>query len=302
MDTVRAMRFFVRMVELGSLTSVAREFGTTQPTVSKVLALLEAQLGVRLFERSTRGLAQTAQGQRFYREACAILEHFDAAVGEVQGLSGQATGLLRISAPVALGQYRINALIQEFMRLHPAIDIELTLDDRFANLVEDGVDVALRLGAALPPDVVARHLADVPRFFVAAGAYLARRGVPTQPAQLAQHEFVRFAWPSGDMVDLYRGAERVRIAVRCRYRVNNALAIREAVSLGGGIGLCPEWLVHDLLASGELVRVLPGWSAQTQHLHVLYPSRRYQPLRAKLFIEFIAGRFAELPGFGSPRS
>jgi DNA-binding transcriptional LysR family regulator len=297
MDTLHAMRVFVRTLELGSLSAAAREFGTTQPTVSKWLAQLERQLRVRLFERSTRGLSPTEQGQRFHADARRVIEQFDAAVGAVQGMTGQAAGLLRINAPVALGQFRINAMVQRFMADHPAIDVELILNDRFVDLVEEAVDVAFRLGGTLPPDAIGRHLATVPRFLVAAPSYLARRGVPAEPDALSAHDVVRFAWTPGNTVDLFRGGEHVRLPVSSRFRVNNALAIREALVLGSGIGVCPDWLVRDLLDSGELVRVLDGWSARAQDLYLLYPSRQFQPLRTRLFIDFAIEQFGGWAGF-----
>ena len=291
MDTLHALRAFVRTLELGSLSAAAREFGTTQPTVSKWLAQLERQLRVRLFERSTRGLSPTEQGQRFYADAKRLVEQFDAAVGDVQGMTGQAAGLLRINAPVALGQFRINAMVQRFMAAHPAIDVELILNDRFVDLVEEGVDVAFRLGGTLPPDAIGRHLATVPRFLVAAPAYLARRGVPAVPDELSAHDLVRFAWTPGNTIELFRGDEQARPPTASRFRVNNALAIREALAMGSGIGVCPDWLVRDLLDRGELVRVLEGWSARPQEVYLLYPSRQLQPLRTRLFIDFAVEQF-----------
>jgi len=297
MDTLHALRVFVRTLELGSLSAAAREFGTTQPTVSKCLAGLERQLRVRLVERSTRGLSPTEQGQRFYADAKRIVEQFDAAVGDVQGMTGQAAGLLRINAPVALGQFRINAMVQRFLADHPAIDVELILNDRFVDLVEEGVDVAFRLGGTLPPDAIGRHLATVPRFLVAAPMYLARRGVPSVPDDLATHDVVRFAWTPGSTVELFRGEDQARVPTSSRFRVNNALAIREALVLGGGIGVCPDWLVRDLLDSGELVRVLDEWAARPQDLTLLYPSRQFQALRTRLFIDFAVGQFSGIAGF-----
>jgi DNA-binding transcriptional LysR family regulator len=302
MDTIRAMQVFVRSLELGSLTAAAREFHMTQPSASKLLAQLEDRLGARLLERSTRGLAPTEQGQRFHADAKALLEQFDAAVNRVRGMNGQASGLLRINAPVALGQHRINAMVQRFLADHPAIDVELILNDRFVDLVEAGVDVAFRLGGTLPPDAVARQLASVERFLVAAPSYRARRGLPAHPDELPAHDLVRFAWTPGNTIELIRADERVRIPVASRFRANNAMAIREALVLGSGIGLCPAWLVRDLLDEGALVRVLPAWSGLPQELHLITPSRRYQPLRTRLFIDFAVEQFATLPGFDPPRA
>ena len=301
MDTLRALRLFVRTIELGSLSAAAREAGTTQPTVSKLLAQLEEDLAVRLFERSTRGLSPTEQGQQFHRDTKLVLEQYDAAVSAVQGMTGKPSGLLRVNAPVALGQYRLNAIVQQFLAAHPAIEIELILNDRFVDLVEEGVDIAFRLGGVPPPDAVGRRLATIPRMLVAAPGYLTRRGMPVTPQDLSTHDFVRFAWTPGSAIMLFRTGEQVQVAAASRYRVNNALAIREALALGSGIGVCPEWLVRDLLDSGALVRVLPDWSASPQDLYLLYPSRRFQPLRARLFIDFAVERIRALPGFeGTP--
>jgi DNA-binding transcriptional LysR family regulator len=300
MDTLHAMRVFIRTVELGSLSAAARELNTTQPTVSKLLAQLERQLAVRLLERSTRGLAATEQGQRFYRDARSVLEQFDAAVSGVQGMTGEASGFLRINAPVGLGQYRINAMVQRFLAAHPAIEIELILSDRYADLVEEGIDIAFRLGGTLPPDAIGRHLATVPRFLAASPAYLAQRGTPAAPGDLTSHDVVRFAWTPGTTLDLVRDGVQQRVNAAGRFRANNALAIREALVLGSGIGVCPEWLIHDLLDSGDLVRVLEEWSAGQQDLYLLCPSRQYQPLRTKLFIDFVAEQFTSLRGFKRP--
>lgn len=300
MDTLRAMRFFVRTVELGSLSAVARELGTTQPTVSKVLAQLESSLGARLLERSTKGPTATSQGLAFYQHAKTMLEQYDAALAEVQGGSEQPKGALRISAPVGLGQFHLNRLVQEFLQQHPGIVLELLLNDRFVDLVEEGIDVALRLGGELPLQAVSRHVAEVPRYFVASPSYVARRGMPLAPEELPGHDFIRFAWSSGSTVEMV-GAERsVQVDAVSRYRVNNAMAIRDALLAGSGIGLCPAWLVADDVAAGALVRVFPAWSAPPQSLHILTPSRRYQPLRAKLIVQFFSERLRALPGLTPP--
>jgi DNA-binding transcriptional LysR family regulator len=301
MDTLRSMHYLVRAIERGSLSAVAREQGTTQPTVSKVLDALERSLGVRLLERSTSGLTPTEQGMRFYERAKIVLEEFENAVAEARGLTEKPAGLLRINAPVALGQFRLNRLIQEFLALHPDIDIELILNDRFVDLVEEGVDIALRLGDVLPPQAVARRIATSNRILVAAPDYLKSRGHPRRPADLEQHDYIRFAWATaGEAIELHGGSASVTVAATGRYRVNNAIAIRESLAMGSGIGLCPAWLVHDLIESGKLVRVLPKWAATPQELFLLYPSRRYLPLRGKLFMDFISSRLVQLPGFEAP--
>ncbi|RSZ56467.1 LysR family transcriptional regulator [Massilia atriviolacea] len=298
MDTLRLMHLFTRAIDLGSLSAVAREAGTTQPTVSKAINALEAHLGVRLLERSTTGLLATAEGVRFHERARRLLDEYEDALAEVRGHARQATGMLRVNAPVALGQFHLNALAQDFLALHPQIEIELILNDRFVDLVGDGVDVAVRLGGPLPPDAVARTLAASPRWLVAAPSYLAAHARLKKPDDLARHDFLRFAWlADGDDITLQRGEELVRVTTRGRYRVNNALAIRDSLLAGAGIGMCPHWLVHDMLRSGRLARVLPAWSGTPQQLALVYPSRRYQPARARLFMDFLAARIGALPGW-----
>lgn len=297
MDTIRAMRYFVRAVELGSLSAVARDHGTQQPHVSKVLRALEQELGVRLLERSTTGLSATEQGQRFYARAVLVLEEFDHAVADAQGSTEQAAGLLRVNAPVAFGQLRLNGFVQQFLAQYPQVQVELILNDRFVDLVEEGVDLAIRLGSTLPPAAVARPLGVSPRQLVAAPAYLALHGTPRQPEQLAEHAYVRFAWaPGGDLVDLHAGKRTASVKVSSRFRVNNAIAIRDSLAAGAGIGLCPLWLVDDLLASNQLVTVLPEWQGAAQQFSLLYPSRRYRPLRTTLFMDFMAQCVAAMAG------
>jgi DNA-binding transcriptional LysR family regulator len=297
MDTMKSLQWYVRAVELGSLSAVAREAGTTQPTVSKVVAALERELGVRLLARTTSSLAPTTEGQRFYERAKGVLAEYDAAVADARGDSASMQGPLRVNAPVALGQFRLNALVLEFLAAHPGIEVELILNDRMVELVEEGVDVALRLGGPLPPDAVARSVGISPRWLVAAPAYLERWQAPATPQELARHNYVRFAWlADGDDVTLSDGSRTERVRTRSRYRVNHALAIRDSLAMGAGIGLCPAWLVHDMLADGQLRRVLPDWHGEAQQLHLLYPARRYQPARARAFVEFIGARLATLPG------
>ena len=300
MDTLQAMRAFVRATELGTLSAAAREAGIGQPTLSKWVAALERQLGVRLFERSTTTLALTEQGRRFYGHATRVLEEYGEAVANARGLTEQPRGLLRVNSALALGELRLNALVHEFMTQYPDIEVELILNDRYADLVEEGVDVAVRLGAVLPPQAVARRIARAPRYLVAAPGYLRGRPAIAAPADLAACRQVRFAWlGAGDAIELYGpdGAGPRSIVVPSHYRVNSALAVRESIALGAGLGLVPAWLVEDMVADGRLRRVLPGWHAAPQVVHLLYPSRRYQPLRARLFIDFLASRIPALPGF-----
>lgn len=290
MDTIRAMRTFIRAVELGSLSAVAREFDSTQPTISKIIAGLEAEMGARLLTRSTAALACTEQGERFYVRARQMVEAYDEAQADVRGLIERPEGRLRVAAPVSFGVLHLNALVLEFMARYPDIEVDMTLNDRFIDLAVEGVDVALRIGGELPPDVIARRIAVYERTIVAAPGYLQAHPKIRRPEDLVKHPYLRFAWlTQGDSLTLsHRDGRQTTVLTQARYRVNNSLAIRDSLLAGAGVGLAPDWLVGDLLADGRLQRVLPAWHASPHELFVLYPPRRYQPLRARLFIEYLA--------------
>ena len=189
-------------------------------------------------------------------------------------------------------------MVLEFLQRYPDIQVELTLNDRFVDLVEDGVDVAMRLGQVLPPNVVARHVAVSPRYFVAAPRYLQDKPQLRRIGDLRHFEYVRFAWlASGDMLEVQGPQGKTRIRTSGRYSVNSSMAIRDCLRSAVALGMSPEWLVKDLIDSGELVRVLPRWSAPSQMLYLVYPSRRYQPLRARVFMEFVIEKLQSMPGF-----
>jgi DNA-binding transcriptional LysR family regulator len=295
MDTLRALAALVHSVELGSLSGAARAMHTTQPTVSKLVDALEQSLGVRLLRRSPTGLSLTEEGRRFHEHARRMLEAHGEAVADVRQRSTQPRGLLRVSAPVALGQCRLNAWAGEFLATYPDIALELVLDDRFIHPLEERIDVSLRLGGPLPPDLVARHLGTWPRVLVAAPAYLAARGKPRQPEDLLAHDYLRYA--AGDDGVLLQGpAGPVNVPVHSRYRVNNAVALLDSVLAGAGISLQPTWMVAGLLAEGRLAHVLPKYTGPAQRAHLLYPARPYLPQRVRVLVDFLSERVALLPG------
>jgi DNA-binding transcriptional LysR family regulator len=295
MDTLRALEAFVNSVELGSLSGAARALDTTQPTVSKLVAGLERSLGVRLLRRTAAGLSLTEEGQRFHERAQRMLEDYGDAVADAREAVQQPRGLLRVSAPVTMGQRHLNAMAVAFLALYPDIELELVLDDRFVDPREERIDVSLRVGGTLPPDLVARHIGTWPRVLVASPGYVAARGKPRKPQDLQLHDYLRYA-PGDDGVLLQGPEGPVSVPVRSRYRVNNAVAMLDSVLAGAGISLQPTWMVADLLAQGDLLRVLPRHTGPAQEVHLLYAPRRHQPLRVRVLVDFLAQRVAALPG------
>lgn len=291
------MRLFARVIELGSFTAAAREERITQPTISKTISALERELDVRLLERTTTSLAPTEEGKRFYARSNAILEEYDEAVAEARGQTQELTGMLKINAPMGLGELRLNSLILEFLKKYPNIDIELILNDRVIDLVEEGVDVAIRLGGNLPPNVIARNIATSPRLLVASPDYIKNRKKIQKPEDLLDHEYIRYAGvDAGTKLEFINGEETITIHSKGRYSVNSSLALRQCFGEGTGLGSAPSWLVQDLIESKELIHLLPEWKMPSQMIHLIYPSRRYQPLRTKAFLQFMREKIPTLPG------
>ncbi len=291
------MRVFSRVVELGSFSAAARESRVSQPTVSKSIASLEKQLGVRLLDRSTSRVVITGEGKRFYERTRYILEEYVDAVAEARGQSLRVSGKLRISAPVGFGELWLNRLCVDFLRLYPEAEVELLLTDRYIDLIEEGADIAVRLGDYLPPNVVARKIATSPRVLVASPAYLSREGSIERPSDLTSHRYLRFAGLSADpVIFLSRDAQAVSVVVAGNYSVNNSLALRQCFVDGIGVGSAPAWLVGDLVDSGQLVQLLSDWDMPSQDVHLVYVSRRLQPERVKTCISFLSEHIKRIHG------
>lgn len=201
MDRFAAMKTFVRVAELGTLSAAARELGLTQPAVSQQVAALERHLDMRLFHRSTRQLALTEGGETYYQHARQILLAVDEAEESAGELSSTLRGNLRLHGPVGFGQMHLSPIVIEFQRRHPDLTIELVLDDRFADLIAEGVDVAIRFGDLKSSDLIARKLATFERILVASPDYIAAHGKPQTPDDLIRHRYIRFSWsPQGESI------------------------------------------------------------------------------------------------------
>ncbi|OJA95857.1 LysR family transcriptional regulator [Burkholderia ubonensis] len=301
MDSLQSMWLYTRAVELGSFSAVAREEKIGQPTMSKVVSAMEKQLGVRLLQRTTTSLTPTDEGRRFYERCKQMLETYADAVADVRGQAQRPVGKLTVSAPMGLGELRLNALVLEFLAQYPEIEVELNLTDRIIDLVEESIDVAIRIGNALPPDAVARNVAWSPRVLVATPDYLKRAPRIRRPEDLLRHPFVGYARAAvGAQLELSKGAETIVVPTNGRYRVNNSVALRECYLAGIGLGSAPAWVVQDLIDAGQLVRVLPKWAIPPHSVHLITLSRRYPPLRARVFLQFMAERIPMLPGFHAP--
>ena len=288
------MAALVRAVEQGSLSAAARSLGTTQPTVSKLLTALERQVGARLLERSSQRVSPTDEGRRLLETARRMLEDYDEVLADVRSVASTPRGRVRLAAPVALGECRLNAWMPSFLAQYPDVLLDVILEDRFVDLVGERIDLALRIGGTLPNDLVARPVGTWPRLLVASPGYLQRHGTPQHPADLAAHAYLRYAAAPDDTLALTSTEGTLTVPVRSRYRINSAVALRHSVEQGAGITLQPRWMVSDLLQDGRLVQVLPAWNGAAQVAHLIHAPRRRLPARVAVLLDYLLLRLASL--------
>jgi len=293
MDRLQAMEMFVRVVETGSFSKAAREFATTQPTVTKQIAATEERLKVRLLNRNTRGVSLTEPGALYYEKCKSIVRDAEAADNVVRLRQTQAQGLLRVGSSVAFGRRVIVPLALDFMREHPQLQVDLSFEDRYTDLVAQGIDVALRMGKLADSALGARFLGTNPWLMVASPKYLRKAGMPKRPADLSGHETLIYSSVQGN--DVWRvlspRGEAVTVPVTARLRSNNLSAVLAAARSHMGIAALPWYVAADSLNAGAIVEVLKGHSLPEQEIHAVYPSPKLVPQKVQSFIAFLQGRF-----------
>ncbi len=301
--TLERMRSFVRVAERGSLSAVARELGVGQSTITRHLRELEEAVGVPLLSRTTRRVTMTDEGSRYYADCVQILRLVEQAGDEARATRGAPAGTIRISCTAAFGVLQVSRLIFAFQDRYPDIGVDLSLTDERVDLVREGVDIALRLGPLTDSSMKLRALGRSRRLMVAAPAYLAARGRPAVPQDLAGHEGIRMTNIAGsDTLTLEGpGGERHAVPFGGRFRVDHGLAAREALAAGRGIAPAHRWLVDDLLAAGRLEVILPGYEPPPVPLSLLIVPERAGIARVRLLVDFLAERIGGIPGIETPR-
>jgi DNA-binding transcriptional LysR family regulator len=296
MDLLISMRQFVRVVETGSFSLVARETGTTQPTVSRTMAALEDHLGVRLLNRSTRAVTLTDDGRAFYAQAMRAIETVAEAEASVGRRHGQPSGLLRLGTPVSFGRLHVAALMPDFLRRYPDVEVELSMTDAFVDPVAEGLDLVIRVGTLEDPSLIARRIGTTRRVTVAAADYLDRRGIPLTPADLRQHECIVYTRLATNNRWHFDGPDGpIAVAVQGRFRADNSEAVREAVVAGAGIAVIPVWMFTNEITSGRVQTILDRFAPSALPIHAVYSSRRLVAPKVRAMIEFLAEVFAATP-------
>jgi DNA-binding transcriptional LysR family regulator len=291
------METFVRVVETGSFSAVAREGQTTQSAVSKQVQALESQLGAKLLVRSTRSHSLTEAGQLYYERCRQMLDSLEEARIEVHRAEHEISGVLRVAAPVAFGRLHIVPRLTGFYARYPRIRIDLQLDDGFVDLVSSGIDVAFRVGELKDSRLIARRIGTAHRGTLAAPSYLALYGEPQHPEELLQHQCLVYTGLVNVNEWIYKEAGAPDIAVRVggNFRSNSSEAIRQAVSEGLGISYSTLWVYGDDIRAGRIKPILTGYQLPSLPLNVVFQPSRRPSLKVKHFVDYFEEAFGKDP-------
>ncbi|KQS79903.1 hypothetical protein ASG32_24940 [Methylobacterium sp. Leaf361] len=296
MDKLDAMRTFVRVVESGSFSQAARDLNVSQPTVSKQLAALEAHLGTQLLARNSRTLAVTPAGQDYYEDTLRILQDLDFAEERVAAGQSAPSGLVRVTLSPAFGRMLVIPRLAAFRETFPDVSVEMEVSGRHVDLIEEGMDVAIRIGRLSDSALVARRIGDMRMITLASASYLARHGTPRTLDELPHHQRIGYVY-QGNIVGWGFDVDGRQVTVDGggAFRTNDAEHVRGAVLAGLGIAHHASWLFTDVLASGEVVRILDDYAPPAFPIHAVTAAGRRMPSRVRHFIEFLAAICAEEP-------
>ena len=289
MDRITSIELFIRVVETGSFSKAASDVGITQPTATKAVAAMEKRLGARLLHRSTRGVMLSEVGALYYDKCKLIAREVDEADNLATLLQSKVGGTLRISTSVAFGRRVLVPLVLRYMREHPEITIDLSFDDRYVNLVEQGVDLAIRMGPMADSTLGARYLGTNPWMMVAAPSYLSQRGTPRSASDLPSHACVVYSSVQGDDRWSLKTAagEKLSVPVKGPLRSNNLSAILAAARAGMGLAVLPWYVARESLVDGTVQPVLTDHSLPEQEVHAVFPSPKLVPLKVTSFSGFL---------------
>jgi DNA-binding transcriptional LysR family regulator len=300
MDLIAALRTFLRVAEIGSFSAVAAERGVTQPAVSRQVAALEQHLGSRLVHRSTQAVTLTEDGHDLVRQAQHLVDAADALQQAARHRRTMPVGRVRVSVPVPLGLHLAGQLGRLLDR-HTELAVDLVLRDGTSDLVEEGLDLEVRVGPVADSGLIARRIGSTTAYLVAAPRYLARRPAPAHPDDLRQHDCILYhRWGQDDVWRFSSPGGEIATVVRGRLRANNAAAVHRAVLAGQGIALLSHLLVADDIRDGRLQPLMPAFPPVRSPLSIVYPSRRQLPPRTRAAIDFLAELLDQDPAMRDP--
>lgn len=293
MDRLTAMQVFHRIAQRGSFAEAGRSLGLSPAAISKNIAELEAHVGTRLIQRTTRRMALTEEGRLYLEHVTRALDALADADSALCPFKAEPSGQLKVSAPMTVTLTRLSYAIPDFLRRYPRLQLDLHLDDRRVDIVREGFDLAIRGSDQLEDSsLIARLLTTMPHVLCAAPGYFEKHGRPHTPADLNDLEHIRFSLSGhADVWKFEQGERKERVAVNARYSVSSSLAVRDALRAGFGVSLIPLPYVEEDLRTGQLQAVLEDWSTVKTALYAIYPSRQHMTPKLRALLEFLIAQF-----------
>lgn len=292
MDLLAAFRTFIRIAETGSFSSVAREVGATQPAVSRQIAALEAHLGSRLFQRSTRSLTLTEDGRDLLSHARLVVEAVEETEAAIGRRRTSPSGLVRLGCPVVFGRLYVAPRLNRLLDRYPELSLDLSMTDAVVDMVQDGLDLSIRVGEVQDVSLVSRRIGSTTSIVVASDSYIAQHGEPQHPSELTHHQCIIFTrTPTPETWHFTGGDGTLAVPVTGRLRTNGIEAVIEAASSGVGVALVPIWMMREESVSSRLHQILNAWRPHRRQISVVYPSKRFLAPRTRAVIDFLVDEF-----------
>jgi len=294
MDTLDGLTTVVAVVETNSFTAASDRLGISKALVSKYVGEVESKLGIRLFNRTTRQLALTDAGRNYYEHALTLIEQYSVMLDNVTGEQSDPRGLLRISAPVTFGEMQLAPLLPEFLERYPDVQLDLILTNGAIDMLEEAIDVRLRIGGVDDSNMIARHLKTFPLVFTASPTYIAKHQLPTTPQEIAELDcIIDSNFRVGKQWPIISPEGTVgSINVRSAIAANSPQAVREIALAAGGIAMTPGFIVEDAILDGRLVQLIPEYTTLEFGLFAIYPHRKYVAKKVRCFIDFVLEKFS----------
>lgn len=291
MDRLHEIEVFIAVADAGSFTKGGARLRLSPPAVTRAISALEDRLGARIFNRTTRSLTITDVGQRFLESARRLLTDLDTAEKEAVGAAAMPQGHLTITASVTFGRTALAPIVCDFLGQHPRVTASVLLLDRVVNLVEEGIDVAVRIGQLPDSNLIAKRIGAVHRILVASPGYLAKRGAPASPADLRLHSVIAFTGLVPNLEWRFMDGQKPgSVSLNPRFEINDAIAAIRAAEMGHGITIALSYMVGDQVREGRLVPVLDSFTLPPQPVHLVYPDARLVAPKLRAFIDFAAPR------------
>lgn len=292
-----SMAIFARVIESGSFSTAARDLGVSKSLVSKEVSRLEDRLGVRLLNRTTRRFSLTEAGAAFYEGCQRVLNEAEAAKDAVSHLATAPRGELKVNAPMSFGIMHLGPLLPDFLERFPELDVQMVLNDRVVDLIDEGFDVGVRITRMLDSSLIARKLAPNRLVACAAPSYLEKHGTPRHPEELKRHNCLGYSYSKTPGIWHFRSdSTRHKISVSGRFTANNGDVIQAALRAGLGIAIQPSFIAGDDLRSGRLVRLFEAYQVgEDSAVHAVFPANRNLSPKVRVFVDFLVERFGEIP-------